>query len=59
MEEMENDIKEENYKFNKPVGYREEFSEIEDEIYYINNLSNILFIIFFILNILYQSILLI
>lgn len=47
MEEMENDIKEENYKFNKPVGYREEFSEIEDEIYYINNLSNILFIIFF------------
>lgn len=45
MEEMENDIKEENYKFNKPVGYREEFSETEDEIYYIN--------------ILYQSILLI
>lgn len=33
---MENDIKEENYKFNKPVGYREEFSETEDEIYYIN-----------------------
>lgn len=40
---MENDLKEVNNKFNKPVGQREEFSEIEDKIYYINNLSNILF----------------
>lgn len=44
---MQNDLKEENNKFNKPVGYKEEFSEIEDKIYYINNLSNILFNILF------------
>lgn len=44
---MKNDLKEENNKFNKPVGYREEFSEIEVKIYYINNSSNILFNILF------------